>query len=347
MLEPLFDRIRSQRGLLHETNLYQFTTLKSAYRAIDESLDLQEDASAILGIADTYSQSIIYDLLENVRTFLLKLYQSVLTVLNTYILNHAKLFEKYQDLILERFDKIDGSIRYYTYSYSDLYTYPKDLRSEGKAEKAAEEIIKLGEDPNTNPDDLEHAVNEKIREFSYAMIGTKIDPYNLKEHIRSVCYAKMQGEKYVERLTKENLKQFIQEIREYKTVKSELRNLKTEIDHYYRTLKRNYASSFSMATGPSGELVRLKDPNKAELLDRQVVQFSTAKIQLNRLFNGYITLYSGCFNAKLDIIQQRININKAVIVAVMTRTNVLYAVSGKPTGNNISKYDPLVAEIIT
>ena len=347
MLEPMFDRIRSQHGLIQE-NVYQFQTLKSAYGALTNFHELQEDASAILGIANTYSQSIIYDLLERIRTLLLEIYQHVLVLFNNYVLNNAKLCEKYQDLILERFSKLDGTIRYYTYPYDGLYTYPKDLRSEGKAEKAAQEIIKIGEDPLTTPDILEAVVDKKIKEFSYAMLGARVNTYELKDDTKKICYSKMQGERYVETLTKDNLKKYIEEIQKYKELRDEIKSLKKEINGYYTDLKKSFSNTFKMIPGPTGELVRMTDPTKAILLDKQVIQFSTAKIQLNRLFNGYITLYSEAFKAKLDIIQQHINTNRAVIVAVMTRTNVLYAVNGKPdktTPDN--KDDPLYAEIIT
>lgn len=347
MLEPMFNRIVSQHGLLHESNIYQYDTLKVAYRAIDEALPLHEDVSNIMRVTDTYSRSIVFDLLEKIRTFLLEVYQQVLLLMNNYILNHAKLMEKYQDLIIERFDKLQNPIKYYTYDYSGLYDYPKDLRGSNSVSKAIDDIIKEGENPLNTSDDMTYLVDKKIQEFSLEMLGARVDPDNLKADTKKICYDLMQGQKRVEILTKANLKKYIKEIQEYKQMKDEIKKLKGDIESYYRHLKKTYSSTFKLAPGSTaGSLTRAVDPLKAILTDRQVVQFSTARIQLNRLFNGYITLYSESFSAKLDILQDHINMNKQVITQVMTRTNVLYAVSGKPKVTD-KKYDPLTAEIIT
>ena len=341
MLVESFDRIIQQRGLLTE-DVVGMGVLRSCYGAIDEFTAANESATDVLNVAYSYTESIIYTLLENIRAYLLELYQKVLSAFNNYILNQVHLCDKYRDMIMERYDKLKKPVRYKTYEYPELYKLPIDIRPSGKAEDFAKEIIAIGEDPEVTHDRLSYDVDQRIKEFSDSVLGTKIDPTNVKNDTRRVCYDRMRGRSLSVTLNKKDLSKFIDEIQNHQKMKKELQKTKSEIEAYYKSLRSKFSGAFKMTKNSSNELVRMKDPDKVALLDRQVMQYSTASIELKRLFNGFITIYSESFTSKLEIMQEHVDINRAVIVEIMTRTNIFYSPKYEETKNknrNTKRYD--------
>ena len=83
----------------------------------------------IITTATAYTHSMFFEILENVKEALVKLAQRVLSTLNNYFLNSAKLLDKYREIIGERLDKVTDPIKQDTYEYPSAKDYPKSLKS--------------------------------------------------------------------------------------------------------------------------------------------------------------------------------------------------------------------------
>ena len=59
---------------------------------------------------------------------------------------------------------------------------------------------------------------------------------------------------------------------------------------------------------------------------------------MTRLFNGFITIYSTAFDTKLNIIQEKIEANRAVIVEMLIRTGVFTSVNTKTPSKSHKPY---------
>lgn len=329
MIRSTFENIISNE-LLPENGVYTLSVLESCYDCINEgTTDL-----TVIKMSSTYTHSLMMEILENVKETLLKLYQQVLSVLNNYILNSVNLATKYRKILISRFESLKTSFPYKYYSYSGLSNYPVDVRDTvSYVERPVNELIEYGLSKDFNEDTMRLKVHDYIASFSNAVIGLEADPENLKDSVEKLCYMQMRGAEVTKILNASDLNKFIDDIGNYKNDRKELNATKASIIKHYDILKRSFSDSFKTSFKDDGSrsVYRTKDPEKAILLNNQVQQYSKANIRMTELFNGYIIIYNTAFNTKLKIIQDRVDINRNILVELMRKTNILTYVNLKPS----------------
>lgn len=335
MLVSAFEKSIHTMSLLETTAIHKHKVLTTCYKAIDEGVI----DNAIDNLTSTYTQSLILDILDNIKENLLKLYQSVLSALNNYILNTASIADKYRNLIILRYEKMDGKIIFQTYEYDKLYKLPTDVRSIYNVEKDAQDIVNMGLSDSYDSIEAEKRVDKYINDFSKSVIGTTVSLYNIKASTESSCKQMMRGREITRTLTSADLDKFIDEIKKYKDLKNQVSTTKTQIVKYYNSLRGQFLSTFKMVPSDKiGVLKRAQDPTGAAVLDKQYQQYTEARIQLTRLFDGYINIYNAAFNTKLQLLHEKIMRNRNVIVEMMTTTSLFAALHTKQPKKNSAPY---------
>lgn len=335
MLASAFENSIHTISLLETTALQKKSVLSSCYTAMDEGVI----DNAINNLTSTYTQSMILDILDNIKEKLLKVYQSVLSALNNYILNTATLADKYRDLLISRYEKLKAKTIYQTYEYDKLYKMPTDVRSIYNVEKDAQDIVNMGLSETYDNNEVILKVDKYINDFAKAVIGATVNVDNIKASTESTCKQMMRGREVTKTLTASEIDKFIDEIKKYKDLKNQINSTKTQIVKYYNSLKGQFLSTFKMIPSDEiGVMKRAQDPTGAALLDSQYQQYSKANIQLTRLFDGYINIYNAAFNTKLSLLQEKIQSNRNILVEMMTKTSVFAAVHAKQPKKGSAPY---------
>ena len=296
-----------------------------------EALLEDTDDYRVITTANSYTYSLVMEVLENVKEALLKLWSTVLSILNNFILNNAKMVDKYRELIKVKFKSLKEPFIFVYYEYPGIKDYPKVIKSnawvEAEVQKLQEEIISN----DWNSEKVEFAVDSLLKEFSEQVVGLPIDPDRLKASTEKVVREKIQGKKIDRGLTVQMLDQFIDEIRAYKVHLDDLKKTKTAILKDYELLKAAYKNAIKppIDIKQFDRLAMLHDPEDAGFKLREKERFAYINIQITRLFNGFIEIYNTAFNTKLTIIRERVDMNNAIITELLTRTSVLAAINVK------------------
>ena len=275
----------------------------------------------VISTTSSYTHSLFNEILDNVKNILIALYQRILSIFNNYILNNVKLMMKYEELVVERFKKLKEPIEFDYYEYPNYKSYPHVIPSHLAIEK---EIMELIEEINKHPNtvlSLDNKIDRLIRYFGDKVLGKTVDVNNIKGSTEAAVRTTIQGKKIKKVLEKDDIKKFIQDIQSYKTDKAEITETKHEIIEDYNTLKASYKS---MVTKPQ-ELSShdLLEPDVAEFNANQKVQYANIEVQLTRLFNSFIIIYQVALDTKLNILKEKIEINRWVITEILTRTTVI------------------------
>lgn len=337
MLVSAFNDCFSNKSLLSETSIYTKQVIETCYDCIDEGVN----DITLLKTSSTYTQSLVLEILENVKETLLKVYQNVLSALNNYFLNTAVLADKYRKIIIDRYYKLDHKIIYKTYEYTNLFKLPKDVRSTFDVEKDAQDIVNMGLSSSYDNNKVSEKVDKYIQNFAKSVLGATVNLYDIKQSARDVSESLMRGREVNKTLTEADLDTFIDEIKRYRELKDEINSTKIQIIKYYNTLKSSFTSAFKLVPSDNiGVLQRAQDPEGSEVLDKQFQQYSQANIQLTRLFDSYINIYNAAFGAKLSLLQEKVQNNRDTLVELMTQTSVFAAVHAKHPDRNRTPIKP-------
>lgn len=283
------------------------------------------DTHNIVSITSSYTHSLVFEILDNVKQALLSLYQRVLAALNNYILNSANLMDKYSSLIIERYNKLDEPLVYST------YTYPKKIDKDYPKQIKSSDIIEKINDiqDNTDTSQFQSVVDKFLVSFSKDVINGSVDPNNLKDSTRKVIRSHLQGRPTNKTLNKNDLEEFIKEIKSYREVKNEINSTKTKMLNDYEQLKRVCSSRMKTITADRANIKAWQYPEKYELEAREYERFANVNMEMTRLLNGLITIYSESYNTKLNILQEKIDANRNVIVELISRTGLFASLNTK------------------
>ena len=177
--------------------------------------------------------------------------------------------------------------------------------------------------------EVSNRVDKLLREFSDQVIGDRVKTDQLKTSVQKIVHTHIEGREQRKVLKKEDLNKFIDELKQYKTMKDEINRTKTELLTDYETLKRVYSNKMKSEEAKSVGLKSLKDPEVANLDAAEYQRFGDINMNMTRLFNGYLTIYSETYNTKLLILKNKIDANRNVINELMARTGVLAALNIK------------------
>ena len=320
-------------GILTENSIDKISVLDSCYAALSEGVTDTE----VIRMTSSYTQSLITEVLENIKDGLLGLYQMIVEFLNNYILNTANLVQKYRNLIIERFYTLQEPFIFKTYEYPKLKdpNYPSLSKS---SDVVAADVDKLQAriiSSNMAPSQVTEEVHRMVREFGRDVIGGTPSMYgDLVGTVRSIVTKQVQGKRIDRKLTEHDISTFIDEICRHKEFRDDLRRTRDNIIADYEELKAQYKDAMERKEAESVGLKSLKYPHIEALTATERDRFASINLSMTQLFNGFITIYREAFNCKLQIMKDKVDANRAILVELMTRTNVLTTLSTKTPDRN-------------
>lgn len=291
--------------------------------------------ASIISTATTYTHSMFYEILENVKETLLKFIQKVLSVLNNYYLNNVKLLEKYREIILDRLTKVKDPIKHETFEYPEVRDYPHAIRTTSGVEK---DIIKLHDDirsENLTSEKVRSYIDRLLQSFGKEVLETTPDPYNLRSSTKKIVEKRIRGKSVTVTIDRYTLDKYIEQITTYKRDKDDIIRVRKNLIDDYNLLKKTYADVTKNPTGIiTNRIQAIVDPDKEAFMVNEYSRYATIHVEMMRLFNGYIAIYQAAFETKLQELQNKINDNKNTIIAIITQTGLFAALNTKSTDEN-------------
>lgn len=325
-----------------ETSYEALAIIESCQLALTEGIN----DTRVIDTATTYTHSLVMEILENVKERLLKLCSTVLSLLNNYILNNAKLIEKYQEFLKSRLDKLDKPFTYVYFEYPDVKNYPIVLQSSSGIEGDVKKLQTAIKEQGWTSDKVYNAVDDMLSEFASKTIGEDIDPGELKDSVRNAVSDKIKGKQITKNLTKDDINNFISEIKLYKPHLDDIKRTKKNIITDYELLKRAYKRAIQMPDEYKmvDRFQSIYDPDKAAFETNERARFLDINTQMTRLFNGFISIYDVAFDTKLKCLQERVELNRSIILELMIRTGAISTLNTKSTDRDGKpfKYEPVI-----
>lgn len=282
----------------------------------------------IVTMSTSYTHSIIFEVLENAKEALLKLAQTVLSIVNNYYLNNVKLVDKYREAILDRLPMKGPVVFHDTYEYPEVKDYPKPLKSTISAER---DILKLHEDLIADPSTaVAFRVDKLLQAFGKEVLSVTPDTDNLKESTAGIVRETMRGRMIKVSIDRKTVGAYIDQISSYKKDKDDIIRTKKNIVDDYEALKRTYSK---VTKDPiqlaKNHVEQMAHPEREALISHDYQRYASIHMEMMRLFNGYITIYKTAFDTKLDEITQKVEDRKHVITEIITRTGLFAALNTK------------------
>lgn len=325
-----------------ETSYTSLAIIESCRLALDEGAD----DIRVIDTASSYTYSLVMEILENVKEKLLKLCSTVLSLLNNYILNNAKLVERYQEFLKSRLDKLNKPFTYVYFEYPDTKNYPIVLQSSSGIESDVKKLQDAIIEQSWASDKVYNAVDNMLSDFASKTIGEDIDPSTLKDSVRKAVSNKIKGKQITKNLTKDDINNFITEIKQYKPHLDDIKRTKKNIITDYELLKRAYKRAVQMPSEYKtiDRFQSIYDPDKAAFENHERARFFDINTQMTRMFNGFISIYDVAFDTKLKCLQERVELNRAIILELMITTGATAALNTKNTDRNGKpfKYEPVI-----
>lgn len=331
-------------AFLNRCGLNESIATVKSYECIDiieSAYDAAQDGVPLFGIfrtATTYSQSMIWDLLENAKAALLQLCQKILSALTNLQVNNVRLVKKYQEILLERVDKLQYPIVHKTFVYPELKNYPAIIA----ATSIEKDIVQLRQDIQ-NPDVVMSVskvgaqIDSLLRDFSRQVLGAPVAVDNLQSSVVSIVEKKARDKSILTEITRANLVDYMNQIDHYRRDKDMLTQLKRAINEDYLALKAMYTSATANSEQTiKGSLRYQMNPDKETFIAQEYNRYADIHVEMLRLFNGFITIYNTAFNTVLSILDEKITDRRNLIVQMFTVTGVLAAVNTKDVGSRLN-----------
>ena len=184
-----------------------------------------------------------------------------------------------------------------------------------------------------------------LEEFYKESLGQYPDLYDLKGSIQRDVEERVKGRKTTVTVGVGNIDRYFKELSSYQKEREDIQTLQRAIRDDYEKLKRTYQyiskNPMQQSTQNRQSLSYMQDPEKAELLIADNRRFSDIHIQVMRLFNGYITIYSDSFSAKLKLLEEKYLSTRNLIIDIFRETNALTSVNRDHTvGTGVIPYNP-------
>lgn len=312
-------------SLLTESSYEKLAVLESCDAALNEGIF----DNRIVTTAASYTYSMIIELLENAKNTLLKLCSVVLSYLNNYILNSAKLVDKYRELLKDRVSKLSEPFSYSYYEYPDSKHYPVVIAVSGSMRDTIAKLQDTIKTKKWTADRVENAVNDLLQDFGRKTVGESVDIWDIKASVTEAVTKHVRGKLDIRILTKDDIDQFANDMKQYRPLVDEIKRTKSDVEKDYKELRVLYEGALKVPTEIKSitKMQTAFDPQLSAMKAKETQRFSDINVQMSRLFNGFITIYNTAFNTKLNLIQERIDINRAVINELLRRTGVIAALA--------------------
>ncbi|MCM1230058.1 MAG: hypothetical protein NC489_07995 [Ruminococcus flavefaciens] len=317
---------------------------------IESAFDAMKDGIpnfTIVHTSGSYTQSLIMDLLENVKAILLQLCQRVLSALNNLQVNNVRLIQRYQEVLLTRMKTLKEPIVHKTHAYPDLGEFPAVIN----ATKFEREIVRLQQeisDPNSTPSvsRITSQVDGILRDFTKQVIGHPVNVQTLKSSVENEVRKRVRGKVITTEVTETTLVAYMEQINRYKQDKADITRLKKSVNEEYQRIKDMYASVTEDPIALAKNTVRYNlNPEKEEFLANEYGRYADIHVEMLRLFNGFITVYNTAFTTVLNVLEEKIEDRKNFITTLFSTTGIFAALNTKNVGtytNPISYMPPKV-----
>lgn len=300
----------------------------------------------VVNIANTNTYSMVIEFLENVKATLLKLCSMVLSYLNNYILNSAKLIDKYREILRAKLKELEEPFTFSYYKYPESKHYPTVISSESWVESEINKLQNAIKKEGWHSERVENAVNKLIVEFADRTVGEKIDPYNIKDDVVEVVTRHIRGDIDIRILTADELDKMIEEFKTYKPYMDEIKRTKSDVEKDYKLLKQTYAKAVKIdpETKNISNLEMIYDPELAGFKANEQRRFGDIKVQMTRLFTAFVNIYNKAFDTKLNLIRERIDLNRHIIQELLQRTGIFATLNAKDPDRYKKpyKYEPAI-----
>lgn len=305
---------------------------------IESAHDAMKDGISIFNVfktTSTYTQSLVWELLDNVKESLLKMCQRVLSALNNLQVNNIRLVKRYQEVLLERVRKLDTPVVHKTFTYPDMGNYPAVIAATTVERDIArlQADIRDTEDP-PSPSKIATSVDRILSDFTKQVIGQPATLNALKESVETIARKKARGKSITVEITRDNLNTYMNQLDSYQQDKAKLMKLKKSVVDEYQAIKSMYTTATSNPTQLAKNTLRYQvNPDKEEFLAHEYGRYADIHVEMLRLFNGFITVYSTAFNTVLAVLDEKIEDRKNLIVTMFATTGIFSALNTKEVGS--------------
>jgi len=315
-------------AILTAGSYQKLDVLDSCYAALSEGVGDIE----VIRTTSSYTESMILEILENVKNGLIEIYKRILALLNNYIINTATLADKYRNLLIERMYKLDAPFIFKTYEYPKVSDpdYPRVFKAADAVERDVKKLMEKIIAHSLDQVQINNEIHKMIITFGQDALDALVSPYgDLRDSVRAAVFKKVRGKPIERKLTESDIDTFIREISRYKDTKDDLVRTKNNVLEDYTELKRTYMNLIKRQEAQSVGLKSLKYPEVEELKAADRDRFASINLSMTKLFDAYITIYKAAFDCKLTIIREKIEANRSILIELMSRTNVLTSLATK------------------
>lgn len=316
--------------------------IDSCYAAFNEGVT----DTFIVNVAASNTQAVLNEYLEHVRETLLGLYERVLSYLNNYIFNHAKLVDRYRELLIERFEQKKPQILFHTYQYAGLYdkNYPILMKSSGELTDNIRNLQSAFIDQESSVGIVNESVDAMIVDFGKSVIDGVVDLNDIDGSVADIVRERVRGREVVKRLNKTDIGKFVTEISAYKAMKDSIMSTKKNMLEDYKMLKSMLTREMTRAESSVMGIEDIRHPDAATLRNVDYQRFASINVALSKMFNSFIRIYSKAFDTKLSVLNDKITENKDILTKLMVETGVFAAINPhKPERyKRPQKFDPKI-----
>ena len=340
MTEEFISRVYPLQEYATGRTYNKLDVIEVSIHAIDEGITDNRTIST----AVSYTHTVYFELLDNIKNSLLKLAQQVLSALNSYYTNNAKLCQKYRNVIAKGLEREKIPILHETYAYPDSKGYPRSIRSAS----VENDVVRLQRDiegSKYTKEEIAYRIDDMIESFGKKVLDFTPDPWELNESVTDIVEKRVRGQKTTIIIDVNTLDDWIKSITEYRKDRDDIQALKKDLVDDYEVLKRTLSSATKPGKMVPGrtELQRTYDPEIEQFHDNEYARFSDIHTEVMRLFGAYITIYKTAFDTKIRLLDEKINDQRNTLTEVMTRTGTLAAINTKnpiSNGNKPIPYNP-------
>lgn len=326
----------SLRTILSEEAMDDIAVIQAVDIHDEAMLAIEEGVTDpdVVNIAMDNASSIMYRMIDRLIAFIQSLAQTILILLNNYIVNNANLVKKYRNLLVEKYETVSEPIVIHTYTFPKLKdsAYPKQFSEvTSKVSDSAEKIQSMAVDLHQSPSDVAYEVDNSLMDCGDAIVGEYIDPYDIKASTEKAIKKNMLGDPIMRKITPDYLDTLFDEMMQYNSWKRDVQSTKKQCERDCAALKKEVMTAYKQKLEDNN----LKQFTSPEMYRAQVAEynrFNSYQIELNRFMNGIIEIYSAAYTMKLQIIQKKIEFNRDLISRLMVATDTFSLLkNGKKT----------------
>lgn len=325
-------------GDLTETVINDVEIIQECYSAIQEG-GTDPD---FLVIAQKYTKSLIIEVLESIHNFLLKFLEQIVRRFNAYAVNSARSANKYRETIIAKIGElVDNPVIYESFEYPGLYEYPKEFKmSQIETDEIISELKRLYNSDNKLDMDPASFIDKKINEFGKAVLDHNVEPDDLAYSVEKICKKIMKGSSATYSVTSNNISRFYDDMSRTLKERVKLTHIRKEINQYYSMLRREVEKMYHTPKQYVPSDLNFK--NAEMTMSSYSGDVTRFELDRNKLFNAYLVIYRVAFTTKLNILNEKIEQQSAVIAAIFKRTSIF---THTTTGREIIKEENRIVSL--